>query len=101
MDEYFNLVVVVDRNYTGTTSTMEKVAVSVYINGEFRQTNIMEMTITNDQFQALGNGNIALGGDYWSSDGGQRYLEMDNFLLYDGKLNDYQIADVASTVNNK
>ena len=71
---------------------------SYYINGVFRQTNIMMIDKVDGQLQSLGDGNIALGGDYWSSDGGERYLQMDNFLLYDGFLSDKQIVDVVASV---
>lgn len=98
VDEYFNFVLVVDREYKGTTETEEKVSVSVYINGVIKKTNEMRITIVDGQLQTLGNGNLALGGDYWTYDGGHRYLEMDNFLLYGGKLTQTQITTIASVI---
>lgn len=98
VNEWFNFMIKVDRDYTGTTDTEEKVAVSLYINGEFRQTNIMMIDKVNGEAQSLGNGNLALGGDYWAFNSGQRKLQMDNFLLYDGFLSDKQIADVVASV---
>lgn len=95
-NKWFNLAIVVDRNYTGTTETEEKVAVSVYINGTLRQTNVMSVDKVSGQLQTLGNGNIELGGGFWAWDSGQRYLEMDNFLLYDGFLTQKQINDIAT-----
>lgn len=95
-ERWYNLTLVVDRNYAGSDLTNEKVAVSLYINGEFRKQNIVILQAG----QVLGHGNIALGGDYWEYDGGQRYLEMDNFVLYDGLFTDKQISDVAVRANN-
>ncbi len=90
-EHWYNFTLVVDRNYAGTTNTAEKISVSLYINGEFQKTQIMSI----EPGQVLGDGEINLGGDYWAYDGGERLLQMDNFLLYNGLLSQKQISDVA------
>lgn len=98
VDEWFNFALEVDRNYTGTTETVEKVNAKVYINGVLKANNLVSINLVDGKLQTLGNGNIALGGDYWLYDGGSRKLQMDNFMLYDGFFTTAQLEYLGNRV---